>query len=644
MSQDIPISATIVDPVDIEEWPLRPDSPIDIGIINFDRRTPDSQAATLAGHHRSSTPVTINFDRHTPDSIAAAKRSRRSSITNSGDFSIGNFSFEQFPFQGELKEKLEQHVRRDGAEHASLFEEGEEEGDDGYDASIYPETTSLVLIMIALCLAVFCMCLDMTIISTAIPRITDDFKAIDDVGWYASSYMLTLSAFQLFFGKLYSLSSTKWVFMIALFWFEVGSAICGAAPTSVALIVGRAVAGFGSAGLFSGALLIIAASAPLRKRPTYIGIVGSMYGIASVTGPLMGGAFTDKLSWRWCFYINLPIGAVTMLFIIFFYREQPRAGVLSEGWKARLSQFDVEGLIIFLPTVVCLLLALQWGGTQYEWSSGRIIALLVLFGCMLLVFIALQFWKKDKATVPLRVLRQRSIAASAWLAFTLGASFFVFTYYIPIWFQAIQSASPVQSGIRNIPMVLSVVISSVPTGVAVTYVGYYTPFAILSSILLAIGAGLTTTWTTDTSSSQWIGYQVLLGLGVGFGFQQTMLAAQTCLPKQDVPIGTAIVVFFQTLGGAIIVSVANNIFNSQLLSGIVRVVPELDPSTVLETGATSLKDVIPNNLLPAVLRVYNDALVGTFYVGTGLAALSIIGSCSLEWKSVKGAEVHMVAV
>lgn len=200
--------------------------------------------------------------------------------------------------------------------------------------------------------------------------------------------MLTLSAFQLFYGKLYTFFSVKWIFMMAIFWFEIGSAICGSAVNSTALIVGRAIAGFGSAGIFSGALLIIAASAPLSKRPTYIGILGAMYGIASVTGPLMvwrffffhmhaqllmkarvvplrisspgGGGELDLLRYApidsadtLSFYINLPLGAVTVIFILVFYREseQSRAQMLNDGWKARLSQFDLEGLAIFLPMV-----------------------------------------------------------------------------------------------------------------------------------------------------------------------------------------------------------------------------------------------------------------------------------------------------
>ena len=141
--------------------------------------------------------------------------------------------------------------------------------------------------------------LDNTIITTAIPRITDQFKSIDQVGWYGSAYLLTTCAFQLFFGKLYTFFSIKWVYLTALVIFEIGSAICGAAPNSATLIVGRAIAGVGSAGIFSGAILIVAATVPLAQRPTYMGLIGGMYGIASVAGPLMGGAFTDKLTWRW---------------------------------------------------------------------------------------------------------------------------------------------------------------------------------------------------------------------------------------------------------------------------------------------------------------------------------------------------------
>ncbi|WPH03719.1 Hypothetical protein R9X50_00660200 [Acrodontium crateriforme] len=512
------------------------------------------------------------------------------------------------------------------------------------DDTEYPHGVQLYLISAALCLSIFCLALDNTIISTAIPRITDEFKAINDIGWYGSSYLLTTCAFQLFFGKLYTYYSLKWIYLSCLIIFEIGSALCGAAPNSTALIIGRAIAGLGCAGLFSGALLIVANTVPLRQRPTYTGLIGGMYGIASVAGPLLGGAFTDHLSWRWCFYINLPIGAVTFLFIVFFYKPTTRAKKLATGgWRQKVEQFDPIGVAVFLPMIICLLLALQWGGSKYPWKDGRIIALLVIFAVLLVIFVSVQVWKQDNATVPPRIFKQRTIKAGAWFSASLGAAFFVFVYYLPIWFQAIKGVSATKSGIMNIPMVLSLVLMSIVAGGLVTTLGYYTPFVIASSVLMAIGAGLLTTFTTTTGHSHWIGYQIVFGFGVGLGMQQTIIAAQTVLPKEDIPTGTATMMFAQTLGGALFISVAQNIFTSSLLKNIKSVVPGLDPNLVLATGATNLKNGIPPQFYAGVQVAYNDAIVNTFYVAVALASLSFFGAIFFEWKSVKGKNIEMGA-
>ena len=244
---------------------------------------------------------------------------------------------------------------------------------------------------------------------------------------------------------------------------------------------------------------------------------------------------------------------MTFVFITLFYHPTQRAKKLQTGGLSTIiNQFDPFGLVVFLPMVVCLLLALQWGGSRYPWHDGRIIALLVIFGILVIVFIGIQFWKKDNATVPPRIMKQRSVASGAWFSMCVGSSFFVLVYYLPIWFQAIKGVSAVRSGIMNSTFHDLALLKrftdrlyfssydSIPcsclyiSGVSITALGYYTPFVLAAPVLMSIGAGLLTTFKTTTPHEKWIGYQVIFGLGMGMGMQQTMIMVQTVLPKEDI--------------------------------------------------------------------------------------------------------------
>lgn len=499
----------------------------------------------------------------------------------------------------------------------------------------YPPLSRLLPILASIFLVIFLSALDRLIIGIAIPSITNEFNSLDDVGWYGSAYLLTSCAFMLFMGKIYTFYNPKWVYIGSLVVFEIGSAVCGAAPSSDALIVGRAIAGLGSAGLFQGGILIIVYVVPLHKRPQYTGLIGLVFGVASAVGPLVGGAFTDGPGWRWCFYINLPCGGLVLLLLLATLHIPPE--MLQHQpttWREKLSRLDLLGLLFFLPANVCLLLALQWGGVTYDWSNARIIVLLVIAGLCFLAFLADQRWRGEKAMVPGRIFFQRSILASVWFSLFMGGVLMVMLYYLPIYFQAIKGVSAVKSGIMILPMVLSIAIASVIAGVLTRKTGYFAPWMLLSSILVPIGAGLISTFTPHTTHPSWIGFQVLYGLGIGLGLQQPSVAAQTILARKNVSIGASLMQFCQTLGGAVFISVGNNLFDSRLIDKLHRM-PGINIVSVVDTGATALRKMVPVAELPRVLVAYNDALRTTFYLCVALACVTIFGSVAVEWRSVK---------
>ncbi|KAF5013306.1 hypothetical protein FDECE_685 [Fusarium decemcellulare] len=496
----------------------------------------------------------------------------------------------------------------------------------------------LLLIWISIWFAVFLYSLDQTIVSNAIPSITADFHSTSDQGWYGSVYLLTTSAFQLFYGRIYSNFSIKYTLLIAISIFEVGSLICGVAPNSNALIAGRAIQGVGCAGTTAGAYIIIGHVFPLQIRPLCISSIAMVFAVAAVLGPVVGGIFTTHLTWRWCFYINLPFGGVTIAALVFFLPSIERPELDSVPLEEKLKKVDFLGLLLFLPTITCLLLALQWGGSTYAWSNGRIIALFVLFGSLASVFIAFERWKGPEATLPMHIITQRSVAAAAWNAFCNGAAFFLLIYYIPFWQQVIRNASAASSGIALLPFILGVVIMATLVGFLVTKVGYYAPFMVLASIIAPIGEGLMTTWTVDSGFSKWVGYQALTGLGLGMGQQQPQVAIQAILPKADIPAGASIVVLIQTLSGAIFITIGQAVLQNKLVQNLKAASflrGSVDISKISAAGVTEVRSLIPSQDLHTVLVAYNSALTRVFLVAAVMSALTIFGSLLVEWKTVK---------
>ncbi|PPJ55452.1 hypothetical protein CBER1_02756 [Cercospora berteroae] len=485
--------------------------------------------------------------------------------------------------------------------------------EDPDDESKYVTGTPLILLVLGLLLATFVVALDNTIIATAIPRITTIFDSLNDVGWYGSSYLLTTTSLQPSFGKIYTYFNVKWTYLIALLIFELGSILCAAAMSSTMLIVGRAVAGAGAAALFSGAMTIIGYSVPLRKRAIYI---------ASLS-------------------INLPFGAVSIAVVFFFFTDPPREHA-DMTFKEKLKQIDLLGAFFLICAIVCLLLALQWGGTVYPWSDSRVYGCFIGFGLLLAIFIGWQFRLQDRATMPPRILgKQRTVAAVAVFSAFLAMALYTHIYFLPFYFQAVKGTTAEGSGIRCIPYLVSIVFSSIIVGATITLIGPYNPPMLLGCATFVVGCGMLYSLNPSSSAGVWIGYQILAGVGAGACVQIPFIAVQVVLNEKDMPIGNAIAIFFNTLGGAISVSIAQNIFSNTLAQQLPVLAPTVDPRMVIAAGATHIEDVVPEGSVGAVRLAYNLAVTRAFIMPIAVAGLAFLAALAFEWKSVKGKKLTM---
>ncbi|RAO70455.1 uncharacterized protein BHQ10_006467 [Talaromyces amestolkiae] len=500
----------------------------------------------------------------------------------------------------------------------------------------YPKAGKLIFIVVSLVLSMFLIALDMTIVATAIPQITDDFNSLDQVAWYGSAFFLTLAAFQSTSGKVYKFFPLKTSFLLFIFVFEIGSLLCAVAPNSTAFIVGRAIAGIGGAGISSGVYIIIAFSAPPSQRPALTGVLGATFSVASVVGPLLGGVFTSDVTWRWCFYINLPIGGLSAAIILFFFQTPSTAKPVDAPLKEKLLQMDPLGTTLIIGATICYLLAMQWAGVSKAWSDSEVVGLLVGFGLMVIAFIFVQVYSGERALVPRRIIKDRTIALGcAYVLFVIGPMF-IMIYYLPIYFQSIKDVSASQSGVRNVPFILSSSLGAIMSGLLITAFGQYGYLMILAVVIETIGAGLIYTFDIGTGHSKWIGYQVICGFGAGLGSQIAIIVNQALVDSSDVSNVTAVTLFFQTIGGALWISGAQAGFTNTLMKKLPIYAPDVNPALVVATGATDLRKVFTADQLPGILLAYMDGLKVAFIFAIALGGFCCIISVFPKWKSLKG--------
>ncbi|KAJ1555247.1 hypothetical protein HK405_002899 [Cladochytrium tenue] len=454
--------------------------------------------------------------------------------------------------------------------------------------------TEFFLVFLALMMSALLAALDQTIVSTALETIVTQLGKQDLIPWVGSAYLLTAASLCLVFGKAADIFGRKWVLVFIIVVFEIGSVICGSAQSMEMLIVGRAVAGMGQ----------------------YQGLFGAVFGLASVLGPVIGGAFSDNGLWRWCFYVNVPIGAIAVIVVIICLRFPSPPGTIRE----KIHQIDTLGVITIAAAVVCFLTPLQLGGSTWAWNAPQTIALFVvspfLFG--LFAFVELRVAKTPM--VSKTIFTNRSVPILLGVSFSLGAAFISAIYYAGLYFQVDYGTSATMAGIRILPLVLGVVSTSIISGLINSRTGRYLVFILASGIVATGGLVAVSFLNKDSSLGLQIVFLLILGIGIGMALQMRVIALQASVNLDGIAMASAAAMFFNTLGGAVGVAITGTVMQNVIdssasskpvLTSVVKMLstlPELSGYDVDPSQTVLLRNILTRPEVQANIPNATEAL------------------------------------